>query len=60
LRVFVADIADRLVAQSALNIRIAELFAEHGINIAFPQLDVHIRDVPAALLPGAAPPAAAT
>jgi potassium efflux system protein len=46
LRVFVANLGDRLVVQNELNIRITELFAEHGINIAFPQLDVHIRDLP--------------
>jgi potassium efflux system protein len=51
LRVFVGTLADRLEAQNALNIRINELFAQHGIEIAFPQLDLHVRDVP--------PPAAA-
>ncbi|MCP5180291.1 MAG: mechanosensitive ion channel [Pseudomonadales bacterium] len=43
LRVFVATIEDRLMVQDALNTRIAALFAEHGIGIAYPQLDVHIR-----------------
>jgi potassium-dependent mechanosensitive channel len=46
LRVFVASLSDRLEAQNALNIRINELFAEHGIEIAFPQLDLHVRDMP--------------
>lgn len=46
LRVFVASLSDRLESQNALNIRINELFAEHGIEIAFPQLDLHVRDMP--------------
>jgi potassium efflux system protein len=50
LRVFVAALGDRPVAQNALNIRITELFAENGITMAFPQLDVHIRDLPPGLL----------
>ena len=46
LRVFVASLSDRLESQNGLNIRINELFAEHGIQIAFPQLDLHVRDMP--------------
>ncbi|MGE0626122.1 MAG: mechanosensitive ion channel domain-containing protein [Pseudomonadales bacterium] len=46
LRVFVSAIVDRLPVQDRLNSRIAELFAEHGIEIAFPQLDLHVRDLP--------------
>ncbi|MBM4336599.1 MAG: mechanosensitive ion channel [Deltaproteobacteria bacterium] len=46
LRVFVGAVADRLVAQDQLNTAVAESFAEHGIEIAFPQLDLHVRDVP--------------
>lgn len=49
LRVFVATLADRLAVQNELNTRIAHLFAEHGIEIAFPQLDLHVRDLPAML-----------
>lgn len=45
LRVFVASLSDRLESQNALNIRINELFAEQGIEIAFPQLDLHVRDM---------------
>ncbi len=45
LRVFVASIQDRLSVLDALNCRIAELFQAEGIEIAFPQLDLHIRDV---------------
>ena len=46
LRVFVGAVVDRLVVQSQLNMAVARLFAEHGVEIAFPQLDLHIRDVP--------------
>ena len=46
LRVFVANLDHRLVVQNDLNIRIAGLFEEHAINMAYPQLDVHIRDMP--------------
>ncbi|MGA1370244.1 MAG: mechanosensitive ion channel domain-containing protein [Pseudomonadales bacterium] len=46
LRVFVDSIDHRLLVQNDLNIRIADLFAEHGVNMAFPQLDVHIRHLP--------------
>jgi potassium efflux system protein len=46
LRVFVASLTDRLESQHWLNTRINELFAEHGIEIAFPQLDLHVRDMP--------------
>jgi potassium-dependent mechanosensitive channel len=46
LRVFVGSFADRLVTLNELNMRIASLFAEHGIEIAFPQMDLHVRDLP--------------
>ncbi len=46
LRVFVGSLADRLESQNGLNTRINQLFAEHGVEIAFPQLDLHVRDVP--------------
>ncbi|MCK7594549.1 mechanosensitive ion channel domain-containing protein [Pseudomarimonas salicorniae] len=46
LRVFVESLADRLPTTNALNTRIAQLFAEHGIEIAFPQMDLHVRDMP--------------
>lgn len=46
LRVYVANVADRLPVQDAINTRIAALFAEHGIEIAFPQLDLHVRHLP--------------
>jgi potassium efflux system protein len=46
LRAFVGTLVDRLQAQSELNQEIARLFAEHDIEIAFPQMDVHVRDLP--------------
>ncbi len=52
LRVFVDALGDRLPVTNDLNTRIAELFADAGIEIAFPQLDLHVRT-----LPGTAPPA---
>jgi len=39
---------DRTAIQSEIRFRIDELFAEHGITIAFPQLDVHFDAHPAA------------
>lgn len=46
LRYFVPSMADRLASLDRLNGRIAELFAEHGIEIAFPQMDLHVKDLP--------------
>jgi potassium efflux system protein len=48
LRVFVPSIEQRLLAQNELHGRIATLFHEHGIEIAFPQMDLHVRDLPKA------------
>ena len=50
LRVFVNTISHRLEVQDALNSRITALFAEHNIEIAFPQLDLHVRDLPSDLV----------
>lgn len=46
LRVFVGALGDRLQVQSELHREIARLFAEHDIEIAFPQMDLHVRDMP--------------
>jgi potassium efflux system protein len=46
LRVFVATLGDRLLVQSELLREIVRLFAEHQIEIAFPQMDLHVRDLP--------------
>ncbi|MDX1465590.1 MAG: mechanosensitive channel MscK [Halomonas sp.] len=40
LRIFVNSLGDRLYATDEINCRVGELFAEHGIDIAFNQLDV--------------------
>jgi len=48
LRVFVAQIGDRLQVMNHLNGEIATLFADQGIEIAFPQLDLRVKEVPAA------------
>jgi len=46
LGVHVGTLGDRGVVRDDINTRIAVLFAEHGIALPFPQLDVHLRDVP--------------
>ncbi|WP_281243295.1 mechanosensitive channel MscK [Franzmannia pantelleriensis] len=40
LRIFVNALGDRLFATDEINCRVGELFEEHGIDIAFNQLDV--------------------
>jgi potassium efflux system protein len=45
LRVHVRELVDRNAAIDEINRRIDELFAEHGIEIAFAQMDVRIRNV---------------
>ncbi|WP_409229245.1 mechanosensitive channel MscK [Halomonas sp. PAR8] len=42
LRIFVNALGDRLFATDEINSRVGELFAEHGIEIAFNQLDVRL------------------
>lgn len=51
LRVYVATLAERMPICNDLNRRITELLGDAGIEIAFPQLDLHVRDVPASLQP---------
>lgn len=46
LRVFVPAIDQRLLAQNDLNGRIAVLLEHHGVEIAFPQMDLNVRDLP--------------
>ncbi|HWS75683.1 MAG TPA: mechanosensitive channel MscK [Quisquiliibacterium sp.] len=60
LRVHVRELVDRVAVVDEINRRIDQVFREHGIEIAFGQVDVHIRSFagPEALLqrlPGAAP-----
>jgi potassium efflux system protein len=45
LRVHVRELADRNAAIDEINRRIDELFAQHGIEIAFAQMDVRIRSL---------------
>jgi potassium efflux system protein len=45
--VFVKTPADRVPATHELNSAIFETFREHGINIPFPQRDLHIKEWPA-------------
>ncbi|MHB1372939.1 MAG: mechanosensitive channel MscK [Thauera sp.] len=61
LRVHVRELADRNAAIDEISREIDRLFREQGIEIAYNQVDVHIRSVPAgreALLQTLAPPAA--
>jgi len=46
LRVFVPSIDQRLLAQNDLHGRIVGLFHSNDIEIAFPQMDLHVRDLP--------------
>lgn len=46
LRIFVGTMNDRLGARNEINLRLIELFEEHGIAFAYPQLDVHVKQVP--------------
>ena len=46
LRIYVDGPGNRLPTQNAIMGRIAALFDEEGIEIAFPQMDVHVRDWP--------------
>jgi len=43
LRCFVANPSARVGVIHDLNMRIDKLFREHGVEIAFPQMDVHIK-----------------
>lgn len=46
LRVYVAEVRTRLQTTSDLHREIIKVFRGLGIAIAFPQMDLHIRDVP--------------
>ncbi|MFO8008825.1 MAG: mechanosensitive ion channel [Candidatus Brocadiia bacterium] len=49
LRVFVANVEDRLVVRHELHMAVDRAFREAGIEISFPQQDVHIRSIRAPL-----------
>ncbi|ATG75810.1 mechanosensitive ion channel protein MscS [Zobellella denitrificans] len=46
LRVYVDKMKDRMVTTSELHFAILKAFREAGIEIAFPQLDLHVRNLP--------------
>lgn len=58
LRVYVATIGDRVRVRNDLNQRITQLLGEAGVEIAFPQMDLHLRDAPAGWPQQAAPASA--
>ena len=43
IRAYVRDVEDRLPAIHALHFSIARRFREEHIEIAFPQMDIHVR-----------------
>lgn len=47
--IFLPDFSNRLVVMNEIRTGIAERFAQEGLEIAFPQLDLHLKDVPRAL-----------
>ncbi len=55
LRFWIGDIDHGLSTMTDLRLAIDEKFAEHGINIAFPQLDVHFPDEGSGEGPGERP-----
>ena len=58
LRIFVGSMSDRLAVRNEINTRLIELFQENDIEFAYPQLDVHVRELPEppARVEAAAPP----
>jgi potassium efflux system protein len=46
IRVFVASFDDRLRVQHEINLEIARVLGENGIDIPYPQRDLHIRSAP--------------
>ena len=46
LRVYVSQMLDRNVTISDLHVNILKAFREANIEIAFPQMDLHVRDLP--------------
>jgi len=59
LRVYVDQLRERMETTSELHRSIITLFRERGIEIAFPQMDLHIRDVSGAGAPRVLSPPAA-
>jgi len=46
IRVFVASFDDRLRVQHAINLEVARVLGENGVDIPYPQRDLHIRSAP--------------
>lgn len=46
LRVYVSQMLDRNVTISDLHVKILKAFRQANIEIAFPQMDLHVRDLP--------------
>ena len=46
LRVWIQTIDDRLKVYSELGVQIDRLFREEGIEIPFPQQDLHVKTLP--------------
>ena len=51
LRCYIANIDERLKVLSALNFAIDKAFRENGIEIPFPQRDLHVKHMPAPIIP---------
>ncbi|WP_031550447.1 DUF3772 domain-containing protein [Parvularcula oceani] len=59
LRTYIRDVSDTLKVRTRLRIAIHARFAEEGIEIPFPQRDLHLRDLPDHVLQSGHGPAAA-
>ncbi len=59
LRIFVNSLIDRLYAADEINVEVASRFQEHGVEIAFNQLDVRLHDAKGGPIEWGAPPARA-
>jgi len=57
LRVFLGGIDDLVNTQNKLHFEIDRRFREEGIEISFPQRDLHIRSLPPGVLGAVSPPA---
>jgi small-conductance mechanosensitive channel len=55
LRIFVSDLSTYRRLRHDLHIAIDDAFREHGIEIAFPQCDLHVRSLPPGMYGNAAP-----
>ncbi len=46
LRIFLAQVEGLVAIKDKVNTRIEQLFKEHGVEIPFPQMDLHVRELP--------------